>query len=153
MAGRPNSFDDLLEERHEFPTPSEETPVEGRTRQPFEKDDELVGEQNDQGAEKTAVDRPVIDDKESSEQPKEPEEEDDSVTVERRQEDKNEEVPRDEPKTKKRAANPDHGSKSEKRRSLSAPDEVPNAEDHNSGQLDLSSSMVSEEESGNDKQH
>ena len=148
MGERPKSFDSLLDETHNYPSPTEETPVEERPHLPYEKDDEHVDKQkSDQGVEKTAVDRdqPEKDDKESddgSEQAKELKEQDCSETVH-------------EPKTKKRAANPENGSKSEKRRSISSPlpasDVVPNAEDHSSGQLELSCSMVSEE-SGNDNQ-
>ena len=147
MAERPKPFDFYLFETHELQSPTEETPepVEERKRLPYEIDDA--------NAEKTAVDRPVTDDKESSEQPKEPEEEDGSVTIKRRKENKNRKAPRDESKTKKRAANPESGSKSRKRRSptstLPALDEVSNVEDPSSEQLELLNPMVSEE-SGND---
>ena len=140
---RPNSFYSYTCEEHELPSSTEETPpVEERRPLPYDS-----GE--DDGYEK--------DDKESnegSEQLKEPEEENESATVKCRKEDKNEKTPRDEPKTKKSAANPDNGSKRETRRSptpLPASDVVPNAEDHSSGQLELSCSMVSAE-SGQDNQ-
>ena len=155
----PNTFDSYLCERQEFPSSTQETPgpVEDGTRLPYEIDDKNVDKQPNKGAEKTAVDQPEKDDKQSNdgrEQPEEPEEEDASVTVKRRKENKNGKAQRDEPKTKKRAANPDHGSKSEKRRSITstlpALDEVSNAEDQSREQLELSSPMVSEEtEKGN----
>ena len=163
MGERPKSFDSLLGDTHNYQSPKEETPFKERPRLPYEQDDEHNDKQkSDQGQKRTAVDRdqPEKDDKESddgSEQPKEPKEEDGSVTVKRRKKGDNERAPRDKPKTKKRAANPENDSEStrEKRRSLSSPlpasDVVPNAGDHSSGQLELSSSMVSEE-SGNDSQ-